>query len=321
MIAMQIDIDALARDHRGGSAAPGYTPFLVVGTAGTVDVGAIDDLAALAEIAQREGMLVSRRRRLSARWRCWRRTSRRVSPASSAPIRSPSISTNGARCPTTRASSWCATATLHRDTFAVARGLSAARDPRACRPARRGPAISGPTCRAAFGRSRPGSRSRSTAPRRLGRSISRTCALARYLEQQDRGGAASWNCWRRCSSTSSASAIAAADADRVNAEIVVDLQESGIAAPSTTTIDGQLAIRAAIVNHRTESRDIDALVDGVLRSARRGADSSEAPSSMPSPPAKAESRGERQAPSLWPLDTGFRRYDGSSVWEAPVSPS
>ncbi len=41
------------------------------------------------------------------------------------------------------------------------------------------------------------------------------------------------------------------DADRVNARIVVDLQESGVAAPSTTRINGELAIRAAITNHRT----------------------------------------------------------------------
>ena len=37
-----------------------------------------------------------------------------------------------------------------------------------------------------------------------------------------------------------------------------DLQESGIAAPSTTMLDGKLAIRAAIVNHRTDVCDIDA---------------------------------------------------------------
>ena len=56
----------------------------------------------------------------------------------------------------------------------------------------------------------------------------------------------------------------AADADRLNAEIVADLQEGGVAAPSTTMLDGRLAIRAAIVNHRTERRDIEALVDLVV---------------------------------------------------------
>jgi hypothetical protein len=50
----------------------------------------------------------------------------------------------------------------------------------------------------------------------------------------------------------------------VNGDIVIDIQESGIAAPSTTMLGGQLAIRAAIVNHRTDTRDIDALLAAVL---------------------------------------------------------
>jgi aromatic-L-amino-acid decarboxylase len=52
--------------------------------------------------------------------------------------------------------------------------------------------------------------------------------------------------------------------DRLNADIVVALQEAGVVAPSSTTIQGHLAIRAAIVNHRTQVCDVDALVDAVL---------------------------------------------------------
>ncbi|MDB5653794.1 MAG: Pyridoxal-dependent decarboxylase, partial [Tardiphaga sp.] len=55
------------------------------------------------------------------------------------------------------------------------------------------------------------------------------------------------------------------DIDHLNAEIVADIHESGTAAPSTTLIDGRIAIRAAIVNHRTDCCDIDALFDAVLR--------------------------------------------------------
>jgi len=56
--------------------------------------------------------------------------------------------------------------------------------------------------------------------------------------------------------------------DKLNAEIVVRLQESGLAAPSTTILEGRLAIRAAIVNHRTRSDDVHFLVDEVLRLGR-----------------------------------------------------
>ncbi len=59
------------------------------------------------------------------------------------------------------------------------------------------------------------------------------------------------------------------DSDRLNAELVVQLQEQGIAAPSTTRTCGKLAIRAAIVGHRTRAEDVDALVEAVLSLGRR----------------------------------------------------
>ncbi len=101
----------------------------------------------------------------------------------------------------------------------------------------------------------------------LGQMIARTCELAHYLEHRvtesrelELLAPVPLNivCFRyQCR-----------DADRVNARIVVDLQESGIAAPSTTRINGELAIRAAITNHRTGRGDIDALVDATLAIGR-----------------------------------------------------
>ncbi|HKF63482.1 MAG TPA: pyridoxal-dependent decarboxylase, partial [Dongiaceae bacterium] len=98
----------------------------------------------------------------------------------------------------------------------------------------------------------------------LGAAMSRSCALARYLEQKVAASPAlellapaqlNIVCFR----------YRAAEADAVNAAIVADLHESGIAAPSTTTVAGKLAIRAALVNHRTRQRHIDALLEAVLR--------------------------------------------------------
>ena len=43
-------------------------------------------------------------------------------------------------------------------------------------------------------------------------------------------------------------------------EIVMDLHERGEAAPSLTILDGQPAIRAAILNHRTQEVDIDKFI-------------------------------------------------------------
>ena len=47
-------------------------------------------------------------------------------------------------------------------------------------------------------------------------------------------------------------------------EIVILLQERGIAVPSTTRINNQLAIRVNITNHRTQESDLDLLVDAIL---------------------------------------------------------
>lgn len=46
----------------------------------------------------------------------------------------------------------------------------------------------------------------------------------------------------------------------LNRAIVTQLQVQGLAAPSTTTLNGQLAIRVAIVNHRTQSTHMDTLI-------------------------------------------------------------
>jgi glutamate/tyrosine decarboxylase-like PLP-dependent enzyme len=57
--------------------------------------------------------------------------------------------------------------------------------------------------------------------------------------------------------------------DHLNAELVADLHESGLAVPSTTTVGGRTAIRVALVNHRTTAADLDVLLDAVLRLGAR----------------------------------------------------
>lgn len=49
----------------------------------------------------------------------------------------------------------------------------------------------------------------------------------------------------------------------INAEILMRLQERGIAAPSSTVLNGRFAIRVAICNHRSRRPDFEALVDAV----------------------------------------------------------
>ena len=53
--------------------------------------------------------------------------------------------------------------------------------------------------------------------------------------------------------------------NELNQELLILLHESGIAAPSYTTLIGRYAIRVAITNHRSRSEDFDALVREVVR--------------------------------------------------------
>lgn len=48
-------------------------------------------------------------------------------------------------------------------------------------------------------------------------------------------------------------------------EIMLRLQEAGIAALSDTTVKGSHCLRVAICNHRTRRTDLDLLVQEVLR--------------------------------------------------------
>jgi aromatic-L-amino-acid decarboxylase len=103
--------------------------------------------------------------------------------------------------------------------------------------------------------------------RRLGEAIAENCRQAEYLATRvfERPRlrlmapvALNIVCFRFWSPE-----LAAHEADRLNAEIVADLQESGIAAPSTTRLTKGLAIRVNITNHRTRLEDLDRLLDAI----------------------------------------------------------
>ena len=104
--------------------------------------------------------------------------------------------------------------------------------------------------------------------RRLGEVVTRNCAQARYLAEQVEAhpelellAPATLNivCFRFL-----APGLAEQALDDLNAGIVVELQERGIAAPSTTRLKGRLAIRVNLTNHRTRLADLDILLEAVL---------------------------------------------------------
>ncbi len=52
--------------------------------------------------------------------------------------------------------------------------------------------------------------------------------------------------------------------NELNQELLLQLQERGIAAPSSTVLDGKFCIRVCFVNHRTQRQDIDLLIEKAL---------------------------------------------------------
>lgn len=55
----------------------------------------------------------------------------------------------------------------------------------------------------------------------------------------------------------------------VNDELLLRLQESGVAVPSSTMLDGRFAIRVANVNHRARREDMDMMLDAILQIGRQ----------------------------------------------------
>jgi aromatic-L-amino-acid decarboxylase len=104
---------------------------------------------------------------------------------------------------------------------------------------------------------------------RIGNSIARTCDLARSLAER-----LARNPIFELKAPVSLNIVCfgfrGASSELVR-NLVLDIQESGLAAPSWTTISGELVVRCAIVNHRTTMADIDGFVDTVTAySAKRG---------------------------------------------------
>jgi aromatic-L-amino-acid decarboxylase len=241
--------------------AAGNTPFMIVGTAGTVDVGAIDDLMALADLAHEmrihfhvDGALgglamlapsltprlagIERADSVALDWHKW------------------------GQAPYDAGFLLVRDGDLHRRTF-----VDGAQYLQRARQGLAGgdwwPCDYGPDLSRSFRALKVWFTLKTYGAPAIGAVIERTCALARDLAAQVAAqprlellAPTSLNivCFRH----------RAADPDRLNSDIVEILHHGGAVAPSLTRLDGRVAIRAAIVNHRTESRDIKALVSGVL---------------------------------------------------------
>ena len=264
-----IDLAALAEAIRRDREA-GFTPFLVVGTAGTVNAGAIDNLAGLADLCQREKLWFH----VDGAFGALAKLAPDLAPKVNGMERADSVAFDfhkWGQAPYDAGFILVRDAAAHKQAFAspaaylerAARGMAAGSP---------WPCDFGPDLSRGFRALKVWFTLKVLGTERLGESISRSCALTRYLEgrinatpELELMAPVELNivCFRYRARDSSPE-----QSNQLNSEIAIRLQESGIVAPSTTRLKGLTAIRAAIVNHRTSRAEIDALVEGTLAHGR-----------------------------------------------------
>ncbi|MDA9431544.1 pyridoxal phosphate-dependent decarboxylase family protein [Bradyrhizobium sp. CCBAU 51627] len=263
----RIDVDA---DHRIDVAAlraqitvdreSGFRPFLVTASAGTVDIGAIDDLRAIAELCREEGIWFH----VDGAFGALAIFSPGLAPLLDGIALADSIALDfhkWGQVPYDAGFLLVRDGERHRQAFAQPAAYLS-REARGLAAGTVWPCDLGPDLSRGFRALKTWFTLKTFGIERLGAVIARSCALAKYLETRvladprlELLAPVNLNivCFRYRTD------------DAVNREIVADIQESGIAVPSGTTLDGKFAIRAAIVNHRTAETDIDALVSAVIK--------------------------------------------------------
>jgi aromatic-L-amino-acid decarboxylase len=258
--AHRIDLAAL-RAAIAADRASGATPFFLVGNAGTVDIGTIDDLAALASLAHDERLWFHIDGALGA----LAMLSPQLKPLFAGIERADSIAFDfhkWGQIPYDAGFILVRDGETHRAAFASPAAYLR-REVRGLAGGSPWPCDFGPDLSRGFRALKTWFTLKTYGADRIGAEIARSCGLARYLAERVAAEprlellapvALNIVCFR----------FRAADPDRINAGIVAELHESGIAAPSTTMIEGRLAIRACLINHRTQPADIDTLLAAVL---------------------------------------------------------
>ena len=254
----RVDADAIEiaieRDRREGR-----TPFLLVGSAGTVDCGAVDDLARLSAIARRHGLWFHVDGAFGALAAC----TPAYAPLFQGIGEADSLAFDfhkWAQVPYDAGCVLVRDGDRQADAFAQslaylawdARGL-AANPPWPC--------DLGPDLSRGFRALKVWMTLQAFGVAGLAKVVEDCCAVARHLARRVEAEPA-----LELLAPVALNIVCFAPRDRAHdvGALVADLQEAGIAAPSTTTIGGRRAIRAAIVNHRTEPRDADALIEATL---------------------------------------------------------
>jgi glutamate/tyrosine decarboxylase-like PLP-dependent enzyme len=264
----RISLEALAATIATDREA-GCTPFLVIGSAGTVDTGAIDDLAGLAALCAREGLWFH----VDGAFGALAALVPELAPRLAGIELADSLAFDfhkWAQVPYDAGFLLVRDAMHHRQAFST-RSAYLQREERGMSAGSPWPCDLGVDLSRGFRALKTWCTLKVYGTDAIAAVVRQSCTLARYLEQRiaatpelELMAPVELNivCFRY------RFAFAEDRAGQLNRRIAIELQESGKVAPSTTTLNGRVALRAALVNHRTSSAEVDTLVEATLAHGR-----------------------------------------------------
>jgi len=261
--AMRVDLleRSIAEDRAGG-----LRPFLVVGTAGTVNTGAFDDLSALAELCRRESLWFH----VDGAFGALCALAPSLRPLLAGIERAHSVAFDfhkWAHVPYDAGFVLVRDPDLHRRTFSHAEAYLH-RAPGGLAAGEVWPCDLGPDLSRGFRALKTWFTFRVFGAERIGAAIEHNCRVARYLADR-LGDSDLFEVAAPVALNIVCFGLRISGDGALNKTIVLDLHERGAAAPSTTVLDGRTVIRAAIVNHRTTAADMDAFLAALQVSALR----------------------------------------------------
>ncbi len=268
----RIDLAALENIIAADRAA-GFTPFLVVGTAGTVDTGAIDDLSAIAGLCAQQQLWFH----VDGAYGALAMLAPELAPRLNGIEKADSLAFDfhkWAQVPYDAGFLLVRDGELHRTAFA-SHSAYLSREEKGMAAGSPWPCDLGLDLSRSFRALKTWATLKVYGTDAIGAVISRTCELARYLEgrisatpELELMAPVELNivCFRY--RFKAAADVAEDLLNHLHRQIVIALHEAGAVAPSTTRIGNSVVIRAAIVNHRTTRAEIDTLVEAVLAAGR-----------------------------------------------------
>ena len=268
----QIDLQAL-KDAIAQDREDGYMPFCVVGAAGTINTGGIDDLNALADICQRENLWLH----VDGAFGAWAALVPSVRNKVAGMERADSLALDLHKwmympyeigCILVRHEEY------HHKAFSLTPDYLAHGDGGRGLTGGDLPWFSdyGFQLSRGFRALKAWMSLKEHGSRKYGRLIQQNIDQARYLAELinaqpelELSAPVTLNvvCFRYVTPD-----MDDAELDELNKQIVIELQEQGIAVLSGTIIKGKYVLRAANVNHRSRREDFDILVREVIRTGK-----------------------------------------------------